>query len=144
MSLGSVIRNYKKNGLKYFTPKRAWVWIRSNIRILTGYRLREKDSLVFSEIIMYKKLTCPDCVELGYCRVCECPINELFTAMDVGCSDGKFPAFHVKPSWKYIFNKIYKGDFKEALKEFKNRKHWRKYWKEYKESEGVHFMKLYT
>lgn len=143
MSIKSVVNNYREHGLKYFTPKRALLFLRSLLRKVTGYRLKERNAIVFSEIVTYKSLTCPDCVELGHCRICKCPVNELFTAMDVGCSDGKFPQFQHKRDWKMIWRELRKGDFKEALKEFNNRKHWTQGWKEYKEKNNVFLTKFY-
>jgi hypothetical protein len=121
MSLKSIRENYKEHGLKYFTPQRAKLVIRSFIRKFTGLRIKEKDAIVFSEIVTYKSLTCPDCVQLGHCKVCKCPINELFSAMDVGCSDNKFPAFEEKVNWTRIWEHLKKGNVKLALKEYKKK-----------------------
>lgn len=138
-----LIENYKEHGLKYFTPKRAWLWLRSKLRKVTKLKINESDAICFSEIVTYKSLTCPDCVQLGHCRVCKCPINELFSAMDVGCSDGKYPQFQEKRDWKTIRHEIVKLRFKQALKTYRNSKHWRQGWKEYKEKNNVFLTKFY-
>jgi hypothetical protein len=143
MSLKSIRENYKEHGLKYFTPQRAKLVIRSFIRKFTGLRIKEKDAIVFSEIVTYKSLTCPDCVQLGHCKVCKCPINELFSAMDVGCSDNKFPAFEEKVNWTRIWEHLKKGNVKLALKEYKKKKHWKEGWKQFKEKNNVFFQKFY-
>lgn len=144
--LESVRRNYRKHGWKYFTPQRAWIFLRSKLRLLTGYRLQEKHAIAFSEIITYKSLTCPDCVELGHCRVCECPVNELFVAMEAPCSDGKFPAFQEKRKWKKVKHLWKSGHKKAALKLLWHElthspRHWSKTWEEYKDEEGIFLMK---
>lgn len=143
MSLKSIRENYKEHGFKYFTIQRARLVFRSFVRKFTGLRIREKEAIDFSEILTYKTLTCPDCVQLGHCKVCKCPIHELFSAMDVGCSDGKFPAFEEKPNWRIIKKHLLKGKLKSALKEYKKKKHWKEGWKQYKERNNVFFQKFY-
>ena len=143
MSLKSVVRNYKEHGLKYFTIERARLFLRSLVRKLTGYRIKESDAIVFSQIVTYKSLTCPDCVKLGHCKVCKCPIDELFTAMDVGCSDGKFPEFEQKRNWKIIWKELRRFNIRSAFKHYKDVKHWREGWKEYIERNKVFFTKFY-
>lgn len=116
--IGKIVRNIKKNGLKYITPKRGFMFFRSLVRKKTKLKLEEKDIIEFSEIIVYKKLTCPDCVELGHCKICECPINELFAAMEAPCSEGKFPAF--------------KKNGRTAIEN----------WRDYKKENNIHLMKF--
>lgn len=140
----SIIDNVREHGLKYITdPQRIWFWFRSQIRRLVGYRIKESDAIAFSEAVTYKAMTCPDCVKLGHCRVCKCPINELFAAMDAECSDGKFPAFEEKRDWNLIWYNIRKFNFKAVWRLFRKRKHWTKGWKEYKEKNDIYFMKFY-
>jgi len=135
----SIVESYKNNGLKYFTPKRAKVWFRSLLRKVTGLRIKESDSIIFSEIITYKSLRCSDCVYAGKCKHCGCSIPELFVAMDVACSGGNFPEFEVKRNWTNIINNLKKAKIKEAVKEFKSKKHWREEWKEFKEENRIYF-----
>ena len=98
----------------------------------------------WSEVITYKSLTCPDCVAQGKCRVCKCPVNELFTAMDVGCSDHKFPAFKDSTNWTFVWQNIKKGKVKPAVKEItRKKKSWKEGWREYKEKEEVIIHKMY-
>lgn len=145
MSFKSVVENIKENGLKYITPKRIYVFLRSKIRWITGgYRLPEKHAIAFAEIVTYKSLTCSDCVRLGKCRKCKCPINELFTSMNTGCSEGKFPEFQVKIDWKQVWLELKKRKFKEAWGEIKKREHWSKKWEKYKEEEGINLIAIYT
>lgn len=120
MGFKGAYENYKEHGLKYFTPKRAFIFLRSLIRKITGLRIKEKDVILYSEAVTYKALTCPDCAAAGKCKICKCPVNELFAAMDVGCSDGKFPAFESKD------------------------KSWQESWKEYKEDKGIFLTKIYS
>lgn len=143
----SVVENYKEHGWKYFTPKRAWIFLRSKIRILTGYRLQEKHAIAFSEIITYKSLTCPDCAEAGQCRVCKCPINELFVAMDAPCSAGNYPEFQEKRKWNKVWFLFKKRKIKAAFNtlwyELTHKpRHWSETWKEYKEENNIQLMKF--
>lgn len=139
-----VVQNYREHGWKYFTPQRAWIWLRSKLRKLTGgYRLQEKHAIEFSEIITYKSLTCPDCVAAGQCRVCKCPVNELFTAMEAPCSDHKFPAFQETRNWQKIRLLLKRRMFKAAWREFtKKFPHWTETWAEYKEENDIQLMKF--
>lgn len=143
MSFKSLVDNYREHGLKYFTFARAKIYFRSLFRKVTGLRIKEKDAILFSEAITYKALTCPDCAQLGHCRVCKCPINELFSAMDAGCSDGKFPAFEQKRDWETIRYELKKGNVKEAFKEYRKKKTWKEGWEEYKKKNNVSFIKFY-
>ena len=131
-----IIENVKSNGLKYITPKRAYIWFRSKVRKITGYRLSEKDTLLFSEVLVYKSLTCPDCAAAGKCKICKCPIPELFNAMEVGCSDGKFPAFKEGIKWKLFFKSLVKRDWK-TMKGSLKQKRWQDSWIEYKKKSGI-------
>lgn len=140
MGFKSAIESYKANGLRYFTPKRAYVFIRSLIRGLFGMRLSQRKSMIFSEIMMYKQLTCNDCYVAGKCKVCKCPITELFSSMDVGCSDGKFPAFERSKDWFLIKYHLKNGKFKKAIRELlKPTKSWDKGWLEYKSDKNIFF-----
>jgi len=112
-----VISSINKNGFKYFTIPRIWAYLRSKYRAVFGIRVKQRELEAISEIIVYKGLVCSDCKERGACRVCECPWTELVTALDVPCSDGKFPAF--------------KGDVVEQ-------------WEEEKQKQGIFINLLYT
>lgn len=140
--LNDAVDSYKENGWKYFTPARAWMFLRSIVRKLTGYRLQEKHAIAFSEIVTYKALTCPECVAAGQCRACKCPINELFVAMDAPCSENKFPAFQETRSWKRVFRKIWYRDWKGLKYELRKLKHWTEEWEDYKEEEGISLIKF--
>ncbi|MCO6500243.1 MAG: hypothetical protein J5I47_07695 [Vicingus serpentipes] len=129
--------------MKYITPKRIWVYIRSKIRKIIAYRLNERDAILFSEVMLYKALSCPDCVQMGKCKKCHCPIPELFTSMDVGCSLGHYPQFEVNRDWNLIWRKIKDQKFKEAWEEFKRKRRWQEEWKKYKEENNVFFTKFY-
>lgn len=91
-----VISSIKKNGFKYFTPSRIWMYIRSKWRAVFGINVKQKDIVAFSKMVTYRNLTCSECAEKGECVKCGCPVGPLTSSIKASCSDGKWPAHDPK------------------------------------------------
>lgn len=124
-----------KEGIKLsdITPKKAFMFLRSKWRKLRGgIRIREEDAIAFAEVIMYRSLSCPQCVIDGKCsktgleKGCGCDVPQLMVAMESECGKGTAieepsPRWHELPA-----------------------KGWADEWRRYKEEKKVIFYKLYT
>jgi len=122
-----VSKESQKIELKDITPRKVFNFLRSKWRKFWGIRIKEEDIIEFSEVIMYRALSCPDCVYDKAClkpEGCGCPVPQLFAAMGAEC--GKRPQYGAK-KW---FELPERG--------------WKAAWIAHKKKKGILFSKLYT
>ena len=89
MKLSNVIKhiwgNFKKRGLKdILNPKKWWIVIDASLAEYYGLTLAK------AELVVYRSLMCPKCVEKGECIHCSCGVPENMYSEENWCSGGNW------------------------------------------------------
>ena len=101
MGVFSIFRNVKKRGLKDVTDPKRWAAYFNGQEIKKeGLHLTYEQIVPFTEMLMFRMLTCPECVQRGACTHCECPMPLKAMWPDDFCSAGKWTEFNSVEDWE--------------------------------------------
>lgn len=64
-----------------------------------------------AEQVMWRRLNCPECVSLGKCPECGCPIDEKMSTPEESCTKGLWGEFLEESEWE-TYKETYQIKFK--------------------------------
>lgn len=92
-------------GIKDVNPENIKAFIQGNWRMLTDdlgkyYNIKFfRLPLYKKEQILYRKHTCPDCLQLGHCQACKCSVPGKWFA-DSHCKGDRYPDLMNAAEWE--------------------------------------------
>jgi hypothetical protein len=100
MGLLSIFKNIGKRGLKDVTNPEKWSIYMDGGRIKRhGINLEYDEIVSYSEQLVYRMRSCPDCVKKGECIKCSCPIPLSMMTSQNKCSEGNWGQMLSPEQW---------------------------------------------
>lgn len=94
VGLGNILRNLKKRGIKDLNKDTVKI-VGDYAKIKVNGLTLQKDELArYSEQLMFRRLTCPQCWEQGACVMCGCDARGLMITPTSTCKDKKDPKWY--------------------------------------------------